>query len=94
MFAVTEGLVPSDRKLDFLFGIFSLEKGLASGAGLASIGLGLVFYSLLAWNRTGFGALDPVHTVRIVTAAMIFLTIGIELSLSSFFFSVLGLARK
>ena len=94
VFAVTEGLMPSDRKLNFLFGIFSLEKGLASGAGLASIGLGLAFYSLLAWNRTGFGALDPVHTVRIVTAAMILLTIGTELALSSFFFSVLGLARK
>ncbi len=94
VFAVTEGLMPSDSKLNFLFGIFSLEKGLASGAGLASIGLGLAFYSLLAWNQTGFGALDPVHTVRIVTAAMILLTIGTELALSSFFFSVLGLARK
>ncbi len=94
VFAITEGLMPSDRKLNFLFGIFSLEKGLASGVGLALLGLGLAFYSLLAWNQTGFGALDPVHTVRIVTAAMILLTIGIELSLSSFFFSILGLARK
>lgn len=94
VFAVTEGLMPTDGKLNFLFGVFSLEKGLASGAGLALIGLGLAFYSLLAWNQTGFGALDPVRTVRIVTAAMSLLTIGVELSLSSFFFSILGLARK
>ena len=94
VFAVTEGLMPSDNKLNFLFGIFSLERGLASGAGLISIGFGLAFYSLRAWNQTGFGALDPVHTVRIVTAAMLLLTIGVELSLSSFFFSILGLARK
>jgi hypothetical protein len=94
VFAVTEGLMPSDNRLKFLFGIFSLEKGLAAGGALASIGIGLAFYSVLAWNQTGFGALDPVRTVRIVTAAMILLTIGTELALSSFFFSVLGLARK
>lgn len=94
VFAVTEGLMPADNKLNLLFKIFSLEKGLASGAGLASIGVGIAFYSLLAWNQTGYGALDPVHTVRLVTAAMTLLTIGTELSLSSFFFSILGLARK
>jgi hypothetical protein len=32
--------------------------------------------------------------VRIIAAAMVFLTLGVELILSSFFFSILGLARK
>ncbi len=94
VFAVTEGLMPADDRLKSLFGFFSLEKGLAAGGILGSVGLGLAFYSLLAWNQAGFGGLDPVHTVRIVAVAMIFLTIGVELALSSFFFSILGLSRK
>jgi hypothetical protein len=94
VFATMEGLLPQDDRLNRVFRVLSLERGLAAGSVLTALGLSSACYSLFSWNQLGFGALDPVHMVRIIAAAMVFLTLGVELILSSFFFSILGLARK
>jgi glycosyltransferase involved in cell wall biosynthesis len=94
IFAITEGLLPVDPRLNRAFRVFKLETGLVFGALLIVAGTALAGYSLLAWNRAGFGPLEPEHLVRLVAAAMVCITLGVEIVLSSFFLSILGLARK
>jgi glycosyltransferase involved in cell wall biosynthesis len=94
IFAITEGLLPEDPRLNRAFRVLNLEKGLASGALLIAVGLGLGVYSFVSWSRAGVGLLNPAHLVRVVAAAMVSVTLGVEIVLSSFFLSILGLARK
>ncbi len=94
IFAITEGLLPEDARLRRAFRFFTLEKGFLLGAALFFTGIGVACYSLLLWNRTGFGPMDPVVLVRLVAAALVTTTLGVEIIFSSFFLSILGLARK
>lgn len=94
IFGITEGLLPEDPRLTRAFRILNLEKGLLGGTALLVIGLGIACYSLLLWNRTGFGPMNPAVLVRLVAAAMVTIILGVEIIFSSFFISILGLARK
>ena len=78
------------------FRIFNLEKGLLLGATLLIAGISIACYSLLLWNRTGFGPMNPVVLVRMVAAAMVtrVIILGVQTIFSSFFLSILGLTRK
>jgi hypothetical protein len=46
------------------------------------------------WGSKHFGGLDYPHTMRIVIPAALFLTLGAQTILSSFFLSVLGMRRR
>ena len=94
IFAVTEGLVPPDPQLEKLFRIVDLEKGIIVGGVTMLAGLVASFYALSEWGRRLFGPLDPTQTLRVVIPAVVALTLGCQITLSSFFFSILGLARK
>jgi glycosyltransferase involved in cell wall biosynthesis len=94
LFGITEGLLPEDPRLNQAFRVFNLEKGLLAGAALLVTGLGVACYTLLLWNRTGYGAMNPSVVVRLVAAALVAITLGVEVIFSSFFLSILGLTRK
>jgi len=94
IFAITEGLLPEDPRLSKLFKVFTLETGLAAGILLQVIGGGCALYSVLLWNGHGFGPMDPTSLMRVVACALAFIVLGVETALASFFFSILGLARK
>jgi hypothetical protein len=72
----------------------TLESGLIAGALLVVFGLGFSLYAVGVWGETRFGALDPRQTLRLVIPAVVSLTLGCQLVLSSFFLSVLGLRRR
>jgi hypothetical protein len=57
-------------------------------------GLGLSVYALGSWQARHFGALDYAQTMRLVIPAALFLTLGVQTMLASFFLSVLGLRRR
>jgi len=94
IFAITEGLLPEDPRLNRAFQFFNLEKGLVAGTAMLLTGLAIGAYSFSWWNRTGFGPMNPVVLVRLVAAAMVTITLGVEIIFASFFLSILGLARK
>jgi glycosyltransferase involved in cell wall biosynthesis len=94
IFGITEGLLPEDRRLNRAFEVFNLEKGLLAGTVLLLTGIAIATYSFHLWNRTGFGPMNPAVLVRMVAAAMVAIILGVETILSSFFLSILGLARK
>jgi glycosyltransferase involved in cell wall biosynthesis len=94
VFAITERLLPEDPRLNRLFRYVTLETGLVLGALLILVGAGTWIFGLSYWRSHHFGALDPEKTLRIVIPGLVSLTLGIEIVLSSFFVSVLGMARR
>jgi len=93
VFAITEGLLPRDARLDRVFRIITLEVGLVVG-GLCTVGgLAASVYALEFWGSRGFGPLEVIHTMRTVVPAAASMILGFQIVLSSFFLSVLGLAR-
>ncbi len=94
VFAITEGLAPEDQRLNRLFRYITLEVGLIFGVLLVAAGLAAWMFVLGSWGRHHLGPLDPQVTLRIVIPGTVLLALGFETVLSSFFLSVLGMARK
>jgi glycosyltransferase involved in cell wall biosynthesis len=93
-FAVNEGLVPPDPRLERAYRHVTLEAGLIAGAVLVLAGLGGSALAVGEWGQRSFGALDPSRTLRVIVPSITMLLLGFQTLLSSFFLSVLGLRRK
>jgi len=94
VFAITEGLLPEDPRLNHMFEYIKLETGLLAGA--LCVGLGLVG-SLLAvstWARSSFGPITSDNLLRLVMLSVFALILGPQIIFSSFFLSILGLRRR
>ena len=94
VFAITEGLLPEDPRLNRMFRWVTLETGLIVGGLLILLGLGGSIFAVSGWARESFGALDIEHTLRIVMPSVFALTMGVQITFSSFFLSILGLRRR
>lgn len=94
VFAISEGLLPQDPRLNRIFRYITLETGLALGGLLVAFGIGGSIFAVFGWATRSFGALDPVHMLRIVMPAVFSLTLGVQVICSSFFLSILGLRRS
>jgi glycosyltransferase involved in cell wall biosynthesis len=93
IFAITEGLLPQDRRLNRVFSYITLELGLIVGSILLLMGLAGSIYAFNIWESRSFGLLTPSQTMRVVIPSVTCLAIGFQSVLSSFFLSVLGLKR-
>ncbi|HMP79960.1 MAG TPA: glycosyltransferase family 2 protein [Pirellulaceae bacterium] len=93
-FAIKEGLLPHDPKMERAFRWINLETGLLMGGGLLLLGIGGTCWSVWDWWRSGFGDLDPRRAMRWVIASVLLLSLGIQIGLGSFFLSILSLRRK
>ncbi|HXK23350.1 MAG TPA: glycosyltransferase family 2 protein [Myxococcota bacterium] len=91
VYAVTHGLHPPDPRLDRLFRFVTLETGLLAGALLLLAGAFGTTLALDLWGRHSFGDLDPRSTLRLIIPSTLFIALGFQIILSSFFLSVLGL---
>ena len=94
VFAITEGLLPKDSRFDRIFTVISLETGIIVGLVLILAGTGAWIWGLEFWRAQHFGALNPGQTLRIAIPGVLLFTLGFQIVLSSFFLSVMGLARK
>jgi len=94
IFAVSEGLLPEDPRLNRLFSIITLEVGLLIGSILTLSGLGLLIGALVYWANSGFGELSYPKSLRLVIPAVTSLILGVQVIFSSFFMSILGLKTK
>jgi glycosyltransferase involved in cell wall biosynthesis len=94
VFAITEGLLPEDQRLNRMFRWVTLETGLLVGGLLMLLGVGGSIFAVSGWAKESFGALDIERTLRIVMPSVFALTMGVQITFSSFFLSILGLRRR
>jgi len=93
-FAISEGLLPPDPSFGRLFRAATLEMGFVIGLSVVLVGLGLLGWGLVYWERRGFGPLSYPGSLRLVIPGVTALTLGVEIIFSSFFLSVLGLRGR
>ncbi len=93
-FAINEGLLPKDPRIDQFFKLIYLERGLAIGAAVFLAGLILLGAAVLQWKSAHFGRLDYAVTMRWVIPGATLTALGFQTVLSSFFVSILGMKRR
>ena len=93
-FAINEGLLPRDPRIDWFFKIMYLERGLAIGSLAFVAGLILLGVVVLQWKSVDFGHLDYAVTMRWAIPGATLTSLGFQTILSSFFVSVLGMKRR
>jgi len=93
-FAVSEGLMPSDPRLERFFEMVPLERGLIAGGASLLAGLFLLIVSINQWRLTDFGHLDYAHTMRLVIPGAALTALGFQTILSIFFLSILRMRRR
>lgn len=94
VFAIMEGLLPEDPRLNRFFAVANLESGLTFGGLGMLVGLGLLGASVHQWSSVDFGALDYEHTMRWVIPGVMLTALGFQTILSSFFASLMGMRRR
>lgn len=93
-FAVSEGFLPMDARMDRVFRVITLERGLLAGATGSLVGTALLLAALDQWRQAGFGPLDYSRTMRWVIPGATLTALGIQTILFSFFFSILRMYRR
>ena len=86
-FAINEGLLPMDKRMERFFRIMNLERGLLLGAMALVAGIGLLFF----WHEN---PAHPFALLRYGLPGVTLCTLGAQTILFSFFASLLGLRRR
>ena len=79
-----------DRLLQRLNRLFTLERGLATGAIIAAIGIALDVYVFAQWLQVHLGPLDDVRPAIYATTLI---AIGVQTMFGSFFLSLLRMRK-
>ena len=93
-FAISEGLLPDDKRLTRFFEIVNLERGLLLASMALLIGIALLLAAVNEWRLVNFGNLEYARTMRIAVPGVTLTALGFQTILSSFFISILGMRRK
>jgi len=94
VFAISEGLMPGDPRLEARLERLHLEKGLILGTLLVGMGIVGSVLALGAWRSLGYGMLDVSSSERLVIPSVTMLLLGGQLIMGSFFLSLLRLGRR
>ena len=94
VFAIRVGFHPPHRALNRLFRFLNLEVGLAAGALMTLAGCAGLVVAAWSWRQAGFGALDPMVTMREVIPASTLVALGVQTVFASFFLSILGIDQR
>ena len=92
IFAIAEGLLPEDPKLNRLFQFFTLEKGIVASLLVLAVGMGLLLRSVWQWKQAQFGPMPSMeNNLRQLIPAATLILLGVQSVFSCFFLSVLGM---
>lgn len=94
VFAITEGLLPEDPRLNRVFEYIKLETGLLAGALCVALGVAGSLLAVSTWARSSFGPITSDNLLRLVMLSVFALILGPQIIFSSFFLSILGLRRR
>jgi glycosyltransferase involved in cell wall biosynthesis len=93
-FAINEGLLPEDPRMNRFFKLVNLERGLITSSMTLLVGLALLIIAINQWRLKSFGHLDYAQTMRLVVPGATLTALGFQTVLSSFFVSILGMRQR
>lgn len=93
-FAISEGLLPQNERMNFFYRLVNLERGLIFGAGALLVGVALLLAAINQWRTHEFGHLDYSQTMRLVVPGVTLTALGFQTILSSFFISIMQMRRQ
>jgi hypothetical protein len=91
---MAEHLIPEDPVMMKAFKLINLERGLIASAVAMLAGFGLLVAAVAQWRVVDYGPLDYAVTMRYVIPGATLTALGFQTFLSSFFISILGMARR
>lgn len=94
IFAVSEGLLPEDPRLHWMFEYIQLETGMLLGGLYVLLGFCGSVLALFTWSRATFGAITSDNLLGLVMLSVFALILRPQIIFSSFFLSILGLCRR
>jgi hypothetical protein len=94
IYAVQSGLLSPKPSFYKQFHYFTLERGLIAAALLLGGGVAYTIYALQFWQTHQWGDLQASKSIRMAIPGFMGILVGIQLFLSSIFFSILGLHKK
>ncbi|MFD4423059.1 glycosyltransferase family 2 protein [Agromyces sp. NPDC058484] len=95
IYAQHEGFrIPRSRNFDRLERRISLESGALVGLLLFLVGLGIAIWQISVWAAAGFGALDPLDTLRTAVLSALLMMLGAQTIMAGMFLGVLNVGLK
>jgi glycosyltransferase involved in cell wall biosynthesis len=94
IFAINEGFLPPDKRVEWLCHKITMERGLVVGMAVFLTGLTFLMRATWIWKQAGFGALDYRTTMPWVIPGVMFAALGFQAILSGAFISILGMSRR
>jgi len=95
VYSLNQGLYPAKPKHKFFATLFTLERGIAAGAGFLLGGVIMLMILLNSWSRIGYGPIhNPGETFRLLIPSITLISIGIQTIFSSFLLRILGIHTK
>ncbi len=94
IFAITEGLLPEDSRMNRFFEWVNLERSLILSVTALLVGLALLIGAINQWRLVNFGPLEYHRIMRLVIPGATITALAFQTILSSFFMSILRLRRR
>jgi hypothetical protein len=93
-FAITEGILPHDARVQRFSKLVTLERGLMLGVVSALTGSVMLLAAINVWRIHHFGRLDYAETMRVVVPGVTLVVLGYQVILGCFFMSLLTMRRR
>jgi Glycosyl transferase family 2 len=93
-FAITEGVLPRDPRVERFSRVGILERGLILGIVVGLIGAVMLLAAFNEWRVRDFGHLNYADTMRMVVPGVTLVVLGYQAILGCFFMILLTLRRR
>ena len=94
IYAMEEGFLPPDPRIERLHRFWTLEKGLIFGGLLALVGLVGLSASLLEWGGENFGSINARDSLRVVVPSATALVMSMQATFAALFGSILLIRHR
>ena len=92
-FAISEGLLPPNRRMERFYRVVTLERGLITSVVALAGGIVLLLGAVNQWRLRDFGDLDYTSTMRLVVPGVMLTALGFQTLLASFFIGIMRTPR-
>jgi len=93
-FAISQGIMPRDQRIDALLERVTLERAILAGAVMFAAGLVMIAVAVNTWRVSAFGNLDYERTMRWVVPGAGLTALGFQTILSGFLLGILHFFRR